>query len=152
MTTFEYRKCERCKVEYRPVRQDWRGALNFSIPVLTLILAILTVIFSSGREFYNAVTYTPRVDAIISDAKINLSKTATPYIYEMHGGIHGLLVNGEDLIVTVWSIMDCRLLNSEAMFGRPSDEEGSFGLGYFFTLPAKSEEKTIFHTNDFDKD
>ena len=42
--------------------QNWQSNVGFSVPVLSLLLAIVTVVFSSGREFYEYVTEKPKVD------------------------------------------------------------------------------------------
>ena len=129
-------KCTHCDTW-----QNWRGLLNFSIPVLSLILAILTVIFSSGREFYKAVTYTPRVNAMAAD--ISLTNFGT-----LEGAMQLVLFNGEDAIVPVSTSITCEPVGTNGaleLYFTSSEEQ-------FFTLAAKSEKSVTFkyteHTGD----
>lgn len=46
--------------------QDWRRSFSFSLPALSLLLAIISVLFSSGRDFYTVIMAKPKVDILLA--------------------------------------------------------------------------------------
>ncbi|MBY5668781.1 hypothetical protein HFO43_09510 [Rhizobium leguminosarum] len=92
--------------------QNWRGALNFSVPILSLLLALATVVFSSGREFYNSVFYSPKTYLLLSKLDINNSRdTWAP------GDLNVVIVNNEDEDIVVNSGLECNAENIEKRNG-----------------------------------
>ena len=100
------RPCNNCasEIDTRAVKctycdtwQNWRGYLNFSVPVLSLLLAILSVTFSSGREFYEYITSTPNVH--VHFGKFDIDEE--PALASRWIGLSITLVNNEP-DATVW--------------------------------------------------
>lgn len=124
------RKCINCDTW-----QNWRGHLNFSVPVLTLLLSILTIGLTAGRELYKEITWKPEV-AIISSALRGAAANSREFNY--------LLVeirNFEDVDVDV-SQVSCRSKIKNNHAGEP--QSWSLELGFAVNHnPSRSRSITV---------
>jgi hypothetical protein len=132
-------KCTHCDAW-----QNWRGALSFSIPVLSLLLAILSVVFSSGRQFLEWLTYAPKVDAVVS----NVTWTESPKPPHP-GSLTLILVNSEDRFVLVGAKVRCTVRDAggrriHIVYARHVDPSAPPDFSDWVVLHAKSTVAQVF--------
>jgi hypothetical protein len=135
--------------------QNWRSKLNFSVPVLSLLLALMTVIFSSGREFYQAITYTPKLDVLLT--KMDIDNTVDLW---KPGDLQVTIVNNENEDITLDVTIECTAKNLDKsitgtllfravrFYSKPSVpiiEQRPLETGNFFIVKAKTQETAKFN-------
>jgi len=130
--------------------QNWRGKLNLSVPVLSLLLALATVIFSSGREFYQAITYKPNLDVLL--AKMDINNTSEPW---KPRDLQVSIINNENEDIVLATTIDCTAKNVEKPTVAPFlftavktnvliSEQRPLETGNFFVVKAKTQESAKF--------
>ena len=130
--------------------QNWRGQLNLSVPVLSLLLALATVVFSSGREFYQAITYKPNLDVLL--AKMDINNTSEPW---KPGDVQVSIVNNENEDIVLATTIECTAKNLEKPTVAPFlftavktnvliSEQRPLETGHFFVVKAKTQETAKF--------
>ena len=130
--------------------QNWRGKLNVSVPVLSLLLALATVIFSSGREFYQAITYRPKLDVLL--AKMDMNNTSDPW---KPGDLQVSIVNNENEDIVLATRIECTAKNLEKPTVAPFQftavktnvlisEQRPLETGNFFVVKANTQEAAKF--------
>jgi ribosomal protein L40E len=143
--------------------QNWRSHIGFSVPVLSLLLAIVTVVFSSGREFYEYVSEKPKVDLYFLTMSFSKNPEQGEIPAAQPDDASILLVNSEERFVTVKTVLKCAISNVKA----PKDVvqatmvlsgQGAsvFAPGDFYAVPEKSQQllkysDVAFEGADMDK-
>ena len=135
---------------------DWRAYVNFGVPVLSLVLAILTVTFSSGREFFEKITYRPKVDFVFSGFSFSKNPEAGEIPQTLPHEAEILLVNSEDRFVVISRKLTCIVSD----FERPSvkvdatlsmwpEIQGKMFFGDYWAIASKSQVLLKYSTIGF---
>ncbi|RXG85621.1 hypothetical protein [Bradyrhizobium vignae] len=134
--------------------QNWRGLLNFSVPVLSLLLALATVIFSSGREFYQAITYKPKLDVLLT--KLDINNEREPW---KPGHLRVSIVNNESEDIILDVTIECTAKNLDKptvppflfravrLYSKPDvpiNDQRPLETGNYFVVKAKTQEAAEF--------
>jgi hypothetical protein len=136
--------------------QNWRGMLNFSVPVLSLLLALATVVFSSGREFYQALTYRPNVYLLLTRMTVDNANDER----WKPGDLDISIVNNENEDIVLEVAVECTANNSERptepllfratrFYSKPNEpivDQRVLETGQFFFVKAKTQEKARFNS------
>jgi hypothetical protein len=133
--------------------QNWRGQFQLSPTLLSLVLAILTVTFTSGRDFYMFLTAKPKVEAVVSYLSFSGETNVTPEDLEMS------FVNNEDRNVIVDGSVWCDAKNVDSGVGGLKihflylfQPDGSPALGRVFLIPSKATLKVKLNTIEYSRD
>jgi hypothetical protein len=142
---------------------NWRRFVNFSLPVLSVILAILTVGLTSGRDVYNAIMFDPSIDVVLDNIELDKNPEVGERPQAMIGKINVLVANSEDRFVTASKLLECKLSNvkvpTEVLTARYlifSEVNGRYQPSDFVSVAAKSQTSLEFggvysEGADFDK-